>query len=81
MAVIGVFGVQVSYYGVTRHTLCVLLQLCNCAHLLVPARRLTHTKYAYVLLALQHCEYLIDHGANLSISETQEEIKRESKGP
>jgi hypothetical protein len=38
---------------------------CDCAHLLALARRLTHTEYAYTLLAFEHGKSAIYHGGNV----------------
>lgn len=37
---------------------------CDCTLLFARARRLTHTEYAYTLLAFQHSERVIYHRAN-----------------
>jgi hypothetical protein len=38
---------------------------CDCTHLLALARRLTHTEYAYTLLAFEHGKSTFYHGGNV----------------
>jgi hypothetical protein len=41
---------------------------CDCTHLLAFARRLTHTKHAYALLAFEHGQCIVNHGADVVAS-------------